>query len=123
MTQKLIQYLLAAIILIVFLSILVGAWHNGQARSQSALILQSADELEQGLSFFYSDQNRYPTAIEFASPQIMGIYLIPYPPAEFVTKFCSRSFVYQNASPKFYRLSVCLPKARGNALTGWNQFY
>lgn len=122
MSQRLLHYAIVGIIIAVAFIFLFSAWNKGKTRAQSEAILKNAAAVTQSLTNFYADQNRYPTIVEFASPEAMGIYLNPFPPIQLSSKNCPGSLVYRNPAPKSYNLFVCLPSGSGPYATGWNQF-
>jgi type II secretory pathway pseudopilin PulG len=114
--------LVTALIMVVFLLLsIVLTWNSGKNSAQSRLVLTNASGLQKALDYFYSDQDRFPTAQEFADRNIMINYANLFPPVNFVSKSCSQSFVYKRASKNNYSLSFCLPKKEGNLKQGWNQ--
>lgn len=122
MNQHLVHYGIAGVIAAVMIVFLLSAWNRGKARAQSNAILKNAAAITQGLNNFYSDQNRYPTTVEFTAPEAMGIYLNPFPPIQLSSKNCSSSLVYRNPAPKSYNLFVCLHIGSGSYGAGWTQF-
>ncbi len=122
MDQRLVRYGIIGAIAIMTVIFLFSAWNKGKARAQSSVILKNAVAVTSALANFYSDQNRYPTTVEFTSPEAMGIYLNPFPPVQVSSKNCSGSLVYRNPSPKSYNLFICLPIGFDNYATGLNQF-
>ena len=109
--------LLAAVVL--FLAIVWGAG-AGKQLAESAVVLQTAQNLSKGLTYFYNDQNRYPTASEFSDQNIMLDYFTIFPPEDYVSKNCPQSFVYKRADQADYSLAFCLPGASGSYAAGWN---
>jgi len=120
MQNKFIQYGAGGAALLIFFLLMLVAWRGGQSRAQAALVAHNANELDRAAIFFASDQNRYPTAFEFADPGAMGVYLTPFPPVEFTTKYCQQSFSYKNPSPSTYTLLACFPSATDAYPRGWN---
>jgi hypothetical protein len=114
--------LATALVIVVFLLLsIVLAWNSGKNSAQSKLVLTNASGLQKALDYFYSDQDRFSTAQEFADRNIMINYANLFPPFDFVSKSCSQSFVYKRASKNSYSLSFCLPKKEGGFKQGWNQ--
>ncbi len=97
------------------------AWNSGKSSAQSKVVLANTKGLQTALDYFYSDQNRFPTAIEFADRNTMIRYATLFPPPDFVSKSCSQSFVYKRASKSSYTLNFCLPKSEGGIKAGWSQ--
>jgi hypothetical protein len=107
---------LAAVLL---LAVLWGA-SSGQKQAQSDIIVQTAQNAGQAFKYFYQDQNRYPTALEFQDQNIMLNYLSGFPLPQFITPSCSQTFVYKNSSAAGYNFSFCLPTASSGYQAGWN---
>ncbi len=95
---------------------------SGQARAQSKLIVGNAQAIAQGVNYFYSDYDRYPTVLEFETSQLMGNYLKPWPDIQFSSSRCSESLGYQNLNFKQYILTVCLPAGYGGLPKGLSEF-
>lgn len=109
--------LLAAVILLLGLFWGINA---GKQISQAQIILQTEQNTVTALQSFYNDQNRYPSATEFADQNTMLNYLTNFPLPDFSSNICSQSFLYQRISADSFKLSFCLPAADGPYLKGWN---
>jgi hypothetical protein len=115
--KVLLSSLLAAVVLL--LAIFWGA-SAGQQLAESTAISQTAQNLVSGLKYFYKDQNRYPTATEFADQNTMLNYFTVFPPENFVSKNCTQNFIYKRTDVTDFSLSFCLPKAVASYQAGWN---
>lgn len=104
---------------ILFFSLLWGI-SAGQQLAQAGLVAANANSIARGLQFFYQDQNRFPTAIEFQNRNIMLGYFNNFPPMEFISSGCPGSFIYKRTSSQKFQLDFCLPKAFQNFSRGWN---
>jgi type II secretory pathway pseudopilin PulG len=114
--------LAAALIIVVFLLLsIVLAWNSGKNLAQSKLVVTNVSGLQKALDNFYDDQDRFPTAQEFADRNIMINYANLFPSVDFVSKSCSQSFVYKRTSKNNYILSFCLPKKEDGFKQGWSQ--
>jgi hypothetical protein len=109
--------LLAAVILL--LAIFWGA-AAGKETAQSITLTKIAQNLIFGLQYFYSDQNRFPTALEFSDQNIMLNYFSGFPAVDFPSKLCPQSFVYKRVAADNAQLSFCLPRAAGDYGAGFN---
>ncbi len=96
-----------------------GAW-NGVRAARSRTILNNAKAMTQGFAHFYTDQQRYPSIVEFQDNNVMRAYITNYPPQEFISGACAKNFEYLNPSAKSYELRVCLPEGVDGYRTGWN---
>jgi hypothetical protein len=94
--------------------------NSGRLEAQAQAVLQTAQNLSAGLQYFYSDQNRFPSASEFADQSIMLNYFSVFPPVDLISSACSQSFVYKRISPGNFQLSFCLPKPVSGYVAGWN---
>jgi hypothetical protein len=97
------------------------AFRSGKNVAQSEFVLQTADSLATGLEYFYNDQGRYPSALEFMDQSIMVNYFTVFPPVEFMSQTCQSNFVYKRPTLKNYQLNFCLPKAAAGWPVGWSQ--
>jgi hypothetical protein len=71
------------------------AFNSGKNRAQSKYVSQNAESLASGLDYFFQDQGRFPTAVEFSNPNIMRDYYSAYPVEDLVSKACPQCFLYQ----------------------------
>lgn len=110
--------LLAAVIL--FWAISSGI-QNGKNIAQAALVAQNAQSLAKGFDFFYQDQNRFPSALEFQNNNLMNEYFGSFPPLSFASSICPESFLYKRPGLKSFELNFCLPANYQNYRPGWNK--
>lgn len=120
MRNKILQYSFAVVALLIAWFLVRGAWHNGQARAKSAATLADAVQVNAAVDYFYGDQGRYPTTLEFSAPDSFGIYLNPFPPRQLTSGECPATLEYRNPGSGEYALYACLSKASGGVPTGWN---
>lgn len=106
---------------VILLLVLSSAYSFGKRGAQAGLIVNNALELKRGLDFFYQDQDRFPTPLEFQNTNIMSRYFSNFPLSEFPVKGCSELFVYKRTSPTSFQLHFCLPAQSGGYKKGWNQ--
>jgi hypothetical protein len=116
------QNLLLGFLIAVLLGLGFWGWQNGVRAAQSKRIVKDAQVLTEGFKEFYKDQNRYPSTGEFENVNLMRPYVTNFPPQEFPTAQCAKTFDYFNSSPQNYELRFCLPKAVGGFESGWNTF-
>lgn len=88
--------------------------------AKSKRTLKDAQVIAQGFDEFYKDQNRYPSTVEFEDNNLMRTYITNFPPVEYPTPVCAKTFDYFNPSSNTYELRFCLSKAVGGYNTGWN---
>ena len=115
--KLLISSLVVAAILL--LSVFSG-YSKGKISAQSFAVAQTAIETSKALQNFYSDQDRYPSAVEFENSEIMLKYLSGFPLPDFPTASCTRSFDYKRSDAQNFQLSFCLPSGSGIYKAGWN---
>ena len=108
--------LLAAVLLLV----IFWAIGSGQKSAQAAIIVQTSQQAQKALQFFYQDQSRLPSALEFSDQDTMLNYLTGFPLPQFVSASCPQTFDYKRQSDISYTLSFCLPVASGVYRPGWN---
>lgn len=108
---------------VILLWCVLAGWSSGKKTAQSEAVLANAAALKQSLDYFYLDQDRFPSALEFTDQdrKIMLSYLSYFPIAEFPAKNCPQSYVYKNTGTKSFQLKYCLPKAINGYQSGWNQ--
>ncbi len=110
--------LLAAVIL--FWAIHSGS-DTGKNLAQASMVSQNAQFLAQGFDFFYQDQNRFPSALEFADNNLMNGYYANFPPLSFASQVCPESFIYKRPSAKSFEINFCLPAGFSTYSKGWNK--
>jgi hypothetical protein len=93
----------------------------GISAGKSSTVLKNAAALDQGLAYFFADQNRYPTGLEFQNRNLMLNYFSTFPPATIAGGKCSQTYQYSNPTAKSFELDFCLPKAVGGFAAGWNK--
>lgn len=120
-TKTILQYLTVIILAVVLFFMFSSGISSGKSLAQSENIVRNTNELEKALDNFYKDQNRFPTAEEFADKNIMGQYLSIFPIQEFSSAVCSQTYLYKRLSAGSYQLNICVPKAALGFRAGWNQ--
>jgi hypothetical protein len=121
LTQRLLQNLLIGFLAVL---LVLGVWWaavSGTRSGKSTVILKNAAALKQGAQYFFSDQNRYPTSVEFQDRNLMLNYFAAFPPQIIAGGPCVQTYNYTSASAKAFELDFCLPKASGGFLAGWNK--
>lgn len=121
--ERLIQILkYASIVLLVLASIGAIWWAFGMGKkaAQGRQVVKDAKTIVSALEYFYKDQNRYPAITEFQDQNIMRQYMSGFPPQEFLSSSCAKSFDYTNTYRDDYELRFCLPKGVKGYRTGWN---
>ncbi len=93
---------------------------NGVKAAQSRQISKDAKAIIAGLEYFYKDQNRYPFVGEFEDQNVMRQYVSGFPPREFPSELCEKSYDYVNNFRNDYELRICLPKGVSGYKAGWN---
>ncbi len=111
-----------ALIAIVLVALCWWGTTNGIKAARSKMILKNAAAITEAFEHFKKDQNRYPTATEFESNDIMRGYISNFPSPEFLTATCQKNFQYVNPTAKSYELRVCLPKGAKGFRGGWNVY-
>src|SRR5260221_14278941 len=82
----------------------------GISAGKSSIVLKNADALDRGIGYFFADQNRYPTSLEFQNRNLMLNYFSAFPPATVAGGKCSQTYQYSNSTAKSFELDFCLPK-------------
>jgi hypothetical protein len=113
-TVSFVQKILVGVALVCLLLALLFGVLRGRKNAQADYVLHQVATTQQGLQYFYNDQSRFPTTLEFSDRETMVRYFsttdTPQPPIS----GCADSLVqYANDSQKSYQLSFCLPVPRG----------
>ncbi len=106
------------------LVLVLGVWWmglSGVRAGKSNAIIKNASMLKQGVQYFFNDQNRYPTALEFQDRNLMLNYFSAFPPQAITGGPCSQTYNYTSATAKTFVLEFCLPRAAAGFAAGWNK--
>src|SRR5690348_15740443 len=115
-SNRIIQLAVVLVAAVILLVVVLKGSSTGKLQAQSQIVSSNASVLADGLNYFYSDEERYPTADEYQSNSAMMLkYFSGFPPAAIPSKNCPSSFSYQHPSYGSYKLSFCIPLA-------WNGF-
>lgn len=109
--------LIAAVILL--LAVFSGI-SNGHKISQAEMLVQTSKNASLSLQYFYQDQNRYPTALEFDDQSLMLNYMSNFPLPDYPSSGCGESFIYKRPDANAFQLSFCLPVSSEGYAAGWN---
>jgi hypothetical protein len=104
----------------VFLIVLAQGWSAGKNLAEASAVITASREVAKGLKFFYQDQNRYPSPVEFENSEVMLNYFNVYPLPNFVSKICPQTFSYRRNNADSFQLNFCLPVANADYVKGWN---
>lgn len=116
------QNILLGFLVVVLVLLAWWGWSNGVRSAKSKRVVKDANAIVAAFKLFHADQNRYPATTEFEENTVMRAYLTNFPPKNFTSKLCSKSFDYFNASSQTYELRFCLPKAVNGFKEGLNTF-
>ena len=89
------------------------AWggYSGVSRARSLDTLRSVNTLNQALTYYFQDQNQYPTAEQFSNQQILTLsYLSSMPVPTDASGQCSKlaQFDYSRPTSQTFSLQFCL---------------
>jgi hypothetical protein len=115
------QLVIYSLVILLGISLAILGIRHGRLVAQAQVLVSNVQSLEQGLAFFYADQNRYPTAAEFQNNSLMATYFSAFPPPQFVTAACEHSYEYQPQGTTAYVVWVCLPVGINDLHEGWNR--
>ena len=121
LSARLLQNLLLGFVALLLVVGISWGYISGARAGKSTIILKNAAALQTGLGHFFSDQNRYPTVLEFADRNIMLNYFSAFPPVAVFGGACSQTYNYTSATSKTFELDFCLPKAASGFVAGWNK--
>jgi len=119
--EKIIPPATVIFVAVIFFLLLLSAFSSGRKTAQSKTVIKNAESVSAALEFFYSDQQKYPSVLEFSNKDIMLNYLSAFPEQNFVSELCGANLDYKRPSAGNYELYFCLPKARGGFSAGWNR--
>ena len=105
---------------VLLLAVMLGL-ASGKNLAQAKTVVASAQALTKAFEYFYNDQGRFPTAVEFTNQNVMLNYLSAYNLPVFASKICSESLLYKKTLSGGYELDFCLPAAAENYAQGWNK--
>jgi hypothetical protein len=99
------------------------AWgsYSGASRARSLDTLRSVKTLNQALTYYFQDQNKYPTAEQFSNQQILTLnYLTSMPVPTDANGACStqNQFGYLRPTPQTFSLQFCLTQGVGGLSQG-----
>ena len=121
-TKRNFYYLTVLVAAVVLLMVILWGRSSGQNRAVAESTVTTVDEITVALDYFYQDQGRYPSAVEFEDQNVMGIYFSKFPVIFTPTKQCPEPLVYKRPKTGFYQLNFCLPKSSGAFQKGWNSY-
>jgi type II secretory pathway pseudopilin PulG len=122
LSNKIMRLVVIFVLLALVLATSFYSWQSAKKTAQSRRVAKDSQAIRSGLEYFYKDQNRYPSTIEFQDANLMSAYISNYPPLSFPTEECPQNFDYFNPSPFSYELRICLQKSVGAFHAGINKF-
>ena len=114
------NFLNSLVVAVVLLLVVFWGINTGKVLAQAEIIGQTSQNVAKSLQFYYQDQNRYPSVLEFSQEDVMLNYLTNFPLPNFASASCSQSFVYKRLSDTEFNLSFCLPAGISGYKSGWN---
>lgn len=93
----------------------------GRDLARARAIAESAQALDKGLQFFYGDQDRFPSELEYADGEKLSVYLKNFPGVSFIhKKWCASPPRYLSSGGSSYEYSYCLPRGWQGQARGWH---
>lgn len=105
------------ILFFVFLASFFG-FRAGRDLAKSSATLELAHVTMRGLDYFFSDQDRYPSPLEFGESQSFGTYVSRVPLPSFISKQCPVTTTYDTFDERAFEFTYCLPRASGDQTAG-----
>lgn len=117
-------FLILTVFVLTVVLLLTGnfAINKGQTKAKAQASFYNLQNMVLALNYFYNDQDRYPTALEFSSADIMAWYLNKHPVEDIVSDNCASSFRYARMGPKKYDIFFCLAEGIEGYKAGWNKY-
>lgn len=115
------EYIRATVItLAVFLLIVVCAFGfvAGRGLARGDLARNQAEELVEGLGYFFADQDRFPSTQEFEDPAIFGVYASGIPVRVVASAACPEVIDYESLTLRTFSITYCIPRAVGGVPAG-----
>lgn len=107
-----------ALILVILATISFFGFRAGRDLARADLAVKQTAATMKALDYFFSDQDRYPTATEFGDPQTFGIYLSQVPIPLVASKQCPRPLAYSTFNQRTFVMRYCLPREFQGQLPG-----
>lgn len=120
-SNKYFQVLTVTVLAVILFVTVLSGWNAGKSQAEADIIAYNAQQFQKAMNYFYNDQDRYPTADEFADTNVLGQYVHPLPLPSFASSVCAQTFNYKHPESSQYQLQFCLPRGSGNFGKGWNQ--
>ncbi len=120
--KSLFKGLAVFVLVLTFVMVIWQGMESARKTVQAEVITANIKALTNGLDFFYSDFDRFPTVVEFQKIELMQNYFTMFPPTDIKSKNCdAKSFEYKRPEANSYEIYFCLPVERQNFKTGWNK--
>jgi hypothetical protein len=118
--QRLIQNSIVVVVLIILTLCVWYGFRAGRDIARTRVTATNVASIQQGLEFFYHDQNRYPSLTEYEDSKLMDIYFNNFPPEHFMYETCTPSYQYSTFRQLSFALDFCLPRSMGALVKGKN---
>ncbi len=112
------QVVILSLVVLFLIAAVFFGFRSGQALAQAERISQQKKQVEIALGYFYSDQGRFPSTVEFLDRGAFGLYIDSFPVPQVLSSECAKSLQYQANSSKEYSLTLCSPAAASGVLKG-----
>ena len=87
-------------------------WKAGRDIAQTSGTVRSVNTLLVGLHYFYEDQARFPSSLEFRDSKRMATYFNYFPAKFFTDSRCPENGVYSTSNQKIFSLQFCIVRSQ-----------
>lgn len=90
----------------------------GRDLAKSSATLELTHTTMRGLDYFFNDQDRYPSPVEFGEAESFGVYMSQIPLPSFISKQCPVTTTYDTFDERAFEFTYCLPRGLGDQAAG-----
>ncbi|MBI3231962.1 MAG: hypothetical protein HYZ51_02685 [Candidatus Doudnabacteria bacterium] len=121
MKRNLVNFLIVLLFLGIFLIFINMGFGRSREQEESKMVYKNTLAIQSALKFFSNDYDRFPSAFEFGKTELMQSYFSSFPPKEFITDICQKTWVYGRPAASNYTLDFCLASGVEDLDKGWHK--
>jgi hypothetical protein len=120
-SPNVVRSVLASVVAVVFLWVSITGVIAGRDLARSRATVERAESLKMGLAYFYSDQDRYPSELEYLDGEKMKVYLSGFPGKVFThKKWCQDEPRFSSRGGSAFKYEFCLARGWQGLGRGWH---